>query len=216
MTKLRMIQTTPDSDADGLADLAEAKAALRQHMRGVRAEASAQGEAAAQALKNQTISQLTSQNLLKDGVIIAGYRALTSELDPALALGALQEAGTTVALPVTGEPGEPLIFRVWRTGDPLAMGRFGTLEPAVTAPQVEPDVVLTPLLAFDAQGNRLGFGGGYYDRTLAELRQSRTKGKSIVAYGVGFDQQEVPQVPTNALDARLDGVLTPSRFISAL
>lgn len=189
-------------------DLAEAKAGLRKRMRAVRAKASADGLEAAQALKNQVIKQLTDQKLLKDGVVVAGYMALSGELDPEPTLDALFGTGIGIALPVTGEPGDPLIFRTWRTGDPLNMGRFGTREPANTAPQVEPDVVLVPLLAFDAQGNRLGFGGGYYDWTLAELRQS----KNIAAYGVGFDVQEVPEVPTNALDARLDGVFTPSRF----
>lgn len=205
-----MTQTTPgDTSASGLAD---AKADLRKRMREVRADASTQGAEAAQALKSQIIRHMTDQNLLKDGVIVAGYMALNSELDPAPTLEALLKAGVGIALPVTGEPGEPLIFRTWRTGDPLTLGRFGTLEPADTALQVEPDVVLVPLLAFDVQGGRLGFGGGYYDRTLAELRQA----KNIVAYGVGFDVQEVPQVPTNALDARLNGVFTPTRVISAL
>lgn len=198
--------TQPDANTA----VAEAKASLRKLMRTVRAEVSAKGGEAPADLKKQIIGHVTDQKLIKKGVVVAGYMALSGELDPEPTLEALLEAGVIVALPVTGEPGEALVFRTWRAGEPLDMGRFGTLEPKASAPQVAPDLVLVPLLAFDSQGNRLGFGGGYYDRTLAEIRQN----KNIAAYGVAFDEQEVEAVPADSLDAPLDGVFTPSRFVA--
>lgn len=209
-----MAQTDPSESAHtpaADAKLAKDKAALRTHMRAVRTEASIGGEEASQALRQQVMDQLCGSDGLKTGVVVAGYVSIHAELDPGPALEALREKGAEIALPVTGEPGEPLVFRTWQAGEGLEMGRFGTFEPNAAAPQVDPDVVLVPLLAFDGQGNRLGFGGGYYDRTLSALRSA----KNIVAYGVAFEAQEVAQVPTNALDARLDGVFTPSRFVAA-
>lgn len=188
--------------------IADAKAALRKQMRTVRTQASAeQGTTAAEGLKHQILSHFESTGGLA-GQVVAGYVSIHAELDPGPALQALEAQGALIALPVTGELGDPLVFRAWRHGEPLDMGRFGTFEPPDTAPSVDPDVVLVPLLAFDGKGNRLGFGGGYYDRTLAELKMD----KKIAAYGIAFDAQEVAHVPTNTLDEGMDGVFTESRL----
>jgi len=100
--------------------------------------------------------------------------------------------------------GEALQFRRYDTGDPLPTSAFGLEEPPATAEAVDPDVVLTPLLAFDRQRYRLGYGGGYYDRSLTGLRQRQ----EVTAIGVGFACQEVPEVPRGAHDAQLDKVVT--------
>jgi 5-formyltetrahydrofolate cyclo-ligase len=105
---------------------------------------------------------------------------------------------------VSGQ-GQPLVFRSWKPGDTTSAAVWGIGEPLGSAPVVEPDVLLVPLLAFDADGYRLGYGGGFYDRTLARLRGM----KSVVAIGLAFDEQQVDSVPHTGRDERLDWVLTP-------
>ena len=114
--------------------------------------------------------------------------------------------GYTLALPVMEAKGRPLVFRTWAPGEALAETMWGIREPLPTAQQVEPDVVLGPLLAFDAEGYRLGYGGGFYDRTLARLRKLKT----VVAVGLAYDGQRVDAVPHVDYDERLDWVLTPN------
>jgi 5-formyltetrahydrofolate cyclo-ligase len=99
------------------------------------------------------------------------------------------------------------VFRAWRPGDPLEAGVFGTLQPAASCEVLEPDALLMPLLACDGEGWRLGYGGGFYDRTLDDLRKRR----QVTAIGVGFDLQLVPEVPHGADDQRLDWLLTDRR-----
>ncbi|MGB3865008.1 MAG: 5-formyltetrahydrofolate cyclo-ligase, partial [Xanthobacteraceae bacterium] len=103
----------------------------------------------------------------------------------------------------------PLIFRAWRDGDALIGGPYGTRHPDATAPDVVPDIVLTPLAAFDRRGHRIGYGGGYYDRTLAALRAA----KPVVAAGVAFAVQEVETVPASSHDAVLDVIVTDAEAI---
>ena len=134
----------------------------------------------------------------------AGYRAIHSELSPALLLEALADRGVPIALPVTPKAGQPLQFFGW-PGDRLGEGRFGTKQPVAGAPPVRPHVVLVPLLAFDLAGWRLGYGGGYYDRSIAALR---VDGMPVVAIGVGYDGQRVDKVPVGPYDMPLDAVLT--------
>jgi len=114
--------------------------------------------------------------------------------------------GHPACLPVIQGRGLPLLFRAWKPGDTLDTGVWGIQEPQPSAPALDPDVLLVPLLAFDARGYRLGYGGGFYDRTLAGLRLR----KHVVAVGLAFDEQRVDDVPHTAYDQRLDWVLTPS------
>jgi 5-formyltetrahydrofolate cyclo-ligase len=101
---------------------------------------------------------------------------------------------------------KPLLFRAWAPGDAMDRAVWGIAEPKADKPELEPEVLLVPLLAFDRRGWRLGYGGGFYDRTLAALRAR----KAVAAVGVGFDEQRVDAVPHLDYDQRLDWVLTPS------
>ncbi len=129
----------------------------------------------------------------------------STEINPLPLMRRLAEARARgLALPVVTGRGVPLVMRAWTFGEPLSSGVWGIREPGAEAPEVEPDVLLVPLLAFDRAGHRLGYGGGYYDRTLALLRERRP----VAAVGMGFAAQEVAAVPATPRDALLDLVLT--------
>ena len=100
-------------------------------------------------------------------------------------------------------------MRAWTFGELLETGGFGLREPGAAAPEVLPDILIVPLLAFDRRGHRIGYGAGYYDMTIASLRAR----KSIVAIGVAFAAQEVAEIPATPRDARLDLVLTEREVI---
>jgi 5-formyltetrahydrofolate cyclo-ligase len=136
------------------------------------------------------------------------YMPLGSELDPRPLGEALLERDTRLCLPVVVRRDAPLIFRVWTPGDPLEPDLLGTPAPLPSARAVDPEMVIAPLLAFDGEGNRLGQGGGYFDRTIADLHQ-RTK---AVILGLAYAGQEVPSVPAEVHDRPLDAVLTEQGF----
>jgi 5-formyltetrahydrofolate cyclo-ligase len=138
------------------------------------------------------------------GTVVAGYMPMRNEADPLPLMRALAARGAQLVLPAVIARDAPLIFRAWREDDALVAGPFGTRHPAETASQSVPDILLVPLAAFDRRGHRIGYGGGYYDRTLAALRAQ----KSVVAAGVAFAVQEVETVPASHHDAMLDVVLT--------
>lgn len=140
------------------------------------------------------------------GATISAYAAIGSELDAFPLLDRLAREGYRLALPVITPLGNPLMFRAWAPGEALVARKWGIHEPADSAPVVEPDVLLVPLLAFDDDGHRLGYGGGYYDRTLRRLRDK----KPVIAIGLAYDTQEVGEVPIEPHDERLDFVLTPT------
>jgi 5-formyltetrahydrofolate cyclo-ligase len=137
------------------------------------------------------------------GACIAAYVAIRSELDPAPLLLALHERSVRCALPVVEGRAQPLVFRAWSPGDSLVDGAYGTRTPKRDALVVTPDIVLIPLLAFDADGGRLGYGGGWYDRSLAALRAG-----PILAVGLAFEAQKVDRVPRGPMDEPLDVVVT--------
>jgi 5-formyltetrahydrofolate cyclo-ligase len=118
----------------------------------------------------------------------------------------LRAEGYRICLPVMQGKARPLLFRAWDAGDPLAERMWGIREPLPSAPEVDPDVILAPLLAFDRAGHRLGYGAGFFDRTLVAARER----KPIIAIGLAYDEQEVDAVPHLDYDQRLDWVLTPS------
>jgi 5-formyltetrahydrofolate cyclo-ligase len=143
------------------------------------------------------------------GAIVSGFMPLKSEINPLPLMQKLSEAGASLALPVIAGRGKPLIMRAWAAGAPLDRGQWGIREPKPDAPEVSPDILLVPLLAFDRAGCRIGFGAGYYDMTIAKFRAM----KPVVAIGVAYSAQEVTAVPTTPRDARLDLVLTEREVI---
>jgi len=158
---------------------------------------------AAGAKASLTIARrLLGDFVFMKGAIIAGYAAVRGEADPFPLMAALSNQGHALCLPQTR--GETLVFRAWKPGDPLVVGRFNIPEPDDKARERRPDLVLVPLLAFDAEGHRLGYGAGYYDRYLREQRAKRT----IYAIGIAYAGQEVGAVPHEESDEALDAVVT--------
>ncbi len=145
-------------------------------------------------------------------VCVAAFIPIHSEIDVLPLMHALQDAGHTLALPCIKRKAHPLEFRNFTLGDKLRRGAFGTREPMRNAALVTPDIVLLPMLAYARDGYRLGYGGGFYDRTLASLRQIESNAGEIYACGVAYAGQEVPTVPTDQYDEKLDGVLTETGF----
>jgi 5-formyltetrahydrofolate cyclo-ligase len=143
---------------------------------------------------------------LESPIVVSGFCAIRDEIDPAALLARLGDEGHRLALPVMQGKGRPLLFRAWAPGDEMGSAQWGIAEPLPERPEVYPDVVLVPLVAFDAHGYRLGYGGGFYDRTLAGLRAK----KPVVAVGIAYDELRIDAVPHLDYDQRLDWVLTPS------
>lgn len=135
---------------------------------------------------------------------IAGYIAMRGELDIRALFAAMGRFNKQTALPAMTEQ-KTLLFRRWSIGDALVRHTIGVQEPEATAPSIFPAIVLVPLLAFDGEGYRLGYGGGYYDRTMEMMRRFD---KPPIFIGVGYSSQEIDQVPNEAHDQRLDGILT--------
>jgi len=142
------------------------------------------------------------------GKLIAGYWPIKDEIDPRLLMKVLSDEGHTIALPAITKVNNPLEFRKWTSSTDLVVGPYKTLQPSREMNVVIPDVIFVPLLAFNAKGDRLGYGGGFYDRTLFQLRQI----KSVFACGVAFSAQEIRRLPTDKFDQKLDGILTESYF----
>jgi 5-formyltetrahydrofolate cyclo-ligase len=144
--------------------------------------------------------------------IVGAYCAQGSELDPGPILDAivgLDPERTKRALPVAVDRKAALTFRIWTPQDLLAPDVYGIPSPPASAPETLPNLLITPVLAFDRHGGRLGQGAGHYDRTLANLRRMRP----VFVLGVAFAGQEVDRVPTDAHDQRLDAIVTETEFI---
>ncbi len=181
----------------------EKKRAARTRALACRAAAfAAHGAAAGARLAEHGLSFLP----LAPGTVVSGFSAIRDEIDPAALLARLHAEGFRLCLPVMQGKGLPLLFRAWSPGDVMGTVQWGIAEPLPGKPVLEPDVVLVPLLAFDASGHRLGYGGGFYDRTLARLRAI----KPVVAVGVAYDELKVDAVPHRSYDEPLDWVLTQS------
>jgi 5-formyltetrahydrofolate cyclo-ligase len=161
-------------------------------------------DAPQRAAAAQALAQHATRFEVGPGCIVAGFSAIRTEIDPSALMEALCARGAALALPVAVGRGEPLVFRAWTKDTVLVRGLYGILEPSSDAEEVEPDIVLVPLAAFDRRGHRLGYGGGYYDRTLQAMRRS----KRITAAGLAFSVQEIGELPADAHDEPLDLVLT--------
>jgi 5-formyltetrahydrofolate cyclo-ligase len=186
--------STPDS-------LVRRKAALRAEQRRRRgALDSSAGAAAAEAVAERIVRAFR----LPPG-IVSGYWPLADEFDPRPAMAQLARLGHPLALPRVQGRGRTLAFYAWQPGDQLLAGPFQVMEPSPDAPLVTPEILLVPLLAFDRAGRRLGYGAGYYDMVLRDLR---ARLPAPFAIGVAFAAQEVPEVPTGPRDQTLDAVVT--------
>jgi 5-formyltetrahydrofolate cyclo-ligase len=180
----------------GLISIETQKHRLRQVLRKLRRAIPIDArEAAAEALADADIEVF----LPPPGGVIAGYAPLSDEIDPGRLLSRLEACSFRIALPRM--EGARLAFCRHRSGDALKRHAFGVLEPLPDAPILRPDLILVPLLGFDARGNRLGYGKGYYDRAAAEFPEA-------FRLGLAFAAQQVRRLPQNAQDRPLDAVLT--------
>jgi 5-formyltetrahydrofolate cyclo-ligase len=183
------------------------KPALRVQMRALRRRlADEVPDAAQRAARRLPLSRFARFS------IVGAYCAQGSELDPGPILDAivgLDPGRTQRALPVAVDRDAVLRFRLWRPDEVLVNDSFGIPAPPGSAPEVAPNLVITPLLAFDRRGGRLGQGAGHYDRTLAALRRLRP----VFVLGVAFADQEVEAVPTDRHDQRLDAIVTETAYI---
>ena len=184
--------------------LIHAKTALRREMAHRRQAfvASPRREMTEDALRHRMTRTLRHMARKEDCVALVWPLAGECDLRPVMA--ALHADGLHIALPETPSRGHPLGFRLWQPGCLMQPGRFGTFHP--DGPPVRPDVICVPLLAFDRRGMRLGYGGGYYDRTLAHLPGARQ-----VGFGLSF--QEVTCVPTGLYDVPLPAIVTERECI---
>jgi 5-formyltetrahydrofolate cyclo-ligase len=184
-------------------DIVEEKRLLRARIRAWRAGLDAGTVArAADAVAAQGLDFLQ----VRGSAVVSGFASLPDEFRVWPLLRRLHREGHRLALPVMQGKAKPLLFRAWAPGDALDRGVWGIGEPKADKPELEPDILLVPLLAFDRWGWRLGYGGGFYDRTLQRLRALQP----IVAVGLAFDEQRIDAVPHLDYDQRLDWVLTPS------
>jgi 5-formyltetrahydrofolate cyclo-ligase len=182
-------------------DIAEVKRQARSAAAKRRAEAHA-------LLKDEAGVKMAERGLPPgigiSGGTVSGFIPYKSEITTIPLLERLNRDGWGTCLPIVIGMEEPLLFRAWVPGEALAPGAFDIPVPLENAPEVTPDVLLVPMLAFDRKGFRLGYGGGFYDRTLEKLRAV----KRVVAIGVAYHAQMVDEVPIGLHDAPLDYVMT--------
>ncbi len=173
-------------------DLIEAKRAVRQRM------------LAAREAWDPALGAMVAENVLREappppGAVVSGFWPIGQEIDIRPLLLALHRHGHRIVLPETPKRGNPLIFRLWHPDAVMVQERFGTFRP--DGPVLAPNFLLVPLLAFDRRGYRIGYGAGYYDRTLAQLPER-------FRLGVAYAAQQLDEVPAGPYDERLDAVAT--------
>lgn len=178
----------------------EDKSALRARMRRVRA-------AFVDGGRPPLVAPPPFIELLRPGMTVAGYVAIGGEADPLPLLEAATARGCRTALPHVTTMDAPMRFLAWRPGDPLERGPFALLQPRADAIELAPDIVLTPLVAFDGALNRLGQGAGFYDRAFAKLADA-------LRIGVAWSIQQIDHVPTDPWDAPLDAIITERSWIT--
>ena len=185
-------------------NIADQKKMLRKQAAATRKIAADTSPNASELLATSEIyGQIMQPNVPR---LVAGYWPIRTEIDPVPLMQALKRNGSGLCLPSTPQEGLPLRFHSW-SGDPdeLGDGPYGTRQPDPMLPEVLPDLVLAPLLAFDKACWRLGYGGGFYDRTLAAFDRLNHRAKII---GLAYAQQMVDSVPTGIYDRQLNGIMT--------
>lgn len=184
--------------------LAEAKAALRTELYARRKAAHA-----ARAEKDPAANSRLLVRLAREPAqIVSGYRPIRTEIDPTPTMAAMIVEGRRVCVPVIEAKDAPLRFREWRPGVEMVAGPFGAMIPA-EGDWLEPEALIAPLIGWDRAGWRLGYGGGFYDRTLEALRSTRP----TVAIGFAYAAQELDEAPREATDQRLDAIVTEEETI---
>ena len=188
------------------------RSSLENHKPALRQAALARREALPARARAEAAARIGAQPFpvaVSADAVVSGFWPMRSEIDPLPLMRQLAARGAKLALPLVQGRGCPLAFRAYAFGDPLRAGTWGIHEPLSEAPLVAPDLLIVPLAAFDRAGHRIGYGAGYYDMTLRQLRAQ----KSIVAIGLGFAVQEISAVPATPHDERLDLVLTERELI---
>lgn len=183
-----------------MSDLRTEKQAMREEMKKRRALAQKENPKAGLALRDLFLRHIQ----LPERSVVAAYRPINSEIDVIPLTEALQAQGHVIVLPVVVEKAPILEFRRYQSGDRLMTSPFGVDEPLSSAPVLRPDIVLVPLLAFDRHLYRLGYGGGFYDRTIMQGREKA----SLTAIGLAYAAQFTDLVPHDESDARLDKIVT--------
>ena len=138
--------------------------------------------------------------------VVAAYLPIGTEMGTAPIIAALHRSGAQIALPRVTSRTSPLRFHTWSPGEPLTAGPFGLQQPVDTAPELTPDVILTPLLGFDRTGNRIGYGAGHYDRAFAGYPHARR-------VGIAWSFQQMPQIPVDTWDVPLHAIATDCEWI---
>ena len=186
--------------------LAEEKQTLRKAMRSVRRQFHLEnGEEAAASL----LELATSSPLFGGKKTISCFWPIQTEINTVPLIERLVKMGHRVCLPIVVGEAQPLIFREWLPTLEMIEGAFGAMTPPETSPALTPDLILSPLLAFDNLGFRLGYGGGFYDRSIEQIR----KNQSLVTVGMAYSVQEVSDVPTETTDQKLDFLITEKEVI---
>ena len=173
----------------------------------LRAAALAKRDALSDKQRAKSAQALAKRGLpleITRGIVVSGYSPIRNEIDPTPLMLTLAAQGARLALPVINARGKSLTFRAWSPSDRLMLGALGIPEPSPAAAEVDPDVMLVPLAAFDRAGHRIGYGAGHYDYTFAHLRKS----KAVTGIGLAFAIQEIETVPALSHDVALDYVLT--------
>ena len=195
-----------DFEAKNIEDLNAAKAVCRK-------QAALRREKLAIAEPNADVTLADHASLLLSRYgrgVVAGYVPIRSELSPLVLLDCLADYGCELALPITPPEGQPLTFHRWLINGQLDNGPYGTKQPPKSNKVFIPDVILAPMLAFDLRGWRLGYGGGFYDRTLASLRDA---GHSVVLIGIAYAGQKLDKIPVGCYDIPMDAVLGPAGLL---
>ena len=186
-----------------LTDLTDLKAALRKEVFARRRTAHAADLATNGEASRAAMEHFIAARLHTGSEVISGYRPIRTEIDPTPLMEALDAAGHRLCVPVIQGRGLALGFREWRPGAEMVEGEFGALIPAA-GDWLDPGLLIAPLVAFDAAGGRLGYGGGFYDRSLQGLRARRR----TLAVGFAYSAQQVDSVPRDPTDQPLDAVVT--------
>lgn len=188
----------------------ETKKKARSEAAEVRKRAAAENPHAGDQLRDQILNNAIQLGLSLP-YHVSVFLPIGSEIDTLPTMRMLADLGHITALPVVMGKDRPLIFRKWFVDEKLVPGSFGISEPLSSEPEIIPEVLLVPMLAFDTQGYRLGYGGGFYDRTIEKLEQDA----AITTVGVAFSAQQVDTVPRGPHDRPLQWIATENKVIRA-